>query len=336
MRATQLAVVLKQLVQAKENVLLVSSPGLGKTSIVHQVVSELKWDLIEMHPVVSDPTDFKGLPGLRMTEQGTQEAQFFPIGDLQRLIDATRKTVCFIDDAGQAPPAVQAAAMQLVWGGKINGCKISPHVTFVLATNRRQDKAAVTGLITPLLDRMTAVIELEFHLEDYIDWMLRHDMPADLAAFVRWKPDTMNKFDANRDMKKSPTPRSVAGLGRLINLGLDDAEVVQGAVGQGFGIEYLAYRRMYLELPDRDKVYANPDKIAIPTKLDVLYALMSSLAYGATAETITPMCKFLTRVQPEYAVLCMRDALRRNAALVRTKAFAKFCTDHKEAFGYDK
>ncbi len=43
--------------------------------------------------------------------------------------------VCLLDDLGQAPPAVQAAAMQLLLARRVNGHAVSDHVTFLAATN---------------------------------------------------------------------------------------------------------------------------------------------------------------------------------------------------------
>ncbi len=39
-----------------------AAPGIGKSSIVEQACVEADADCIVMHPVVSDPTDFKGMP----------------------------------------------------------------------------------------------------------------------------------------------------------------------------------------------------------------------------------------------------------------------------------
>lgn len=52
---------------------------------------------------------------------------------------ATKLTACFIDDLGQATPAVQAAAMQLILALTLNGHRVSDQVVFVAATNRRTD-----------------------------------------------------------------------------------------------------------------------------------------------------------------------------------------------------
>src|SRR5688572_14017524 len=211
MKPSAMHSLLTDLAPAHEPVLIVGSPGVGKSDLVKQVAGELSYDLIVTHPVVDDPTDYKGMPAV-VTREGLPAAQFLPFGDLWKMIEATEPTLVFMDDLGQAPPAVQAAIMQLILARRINSHAISDHVRFVAATNRRQDKAAVAGLISPLLDRFTTVLTLEFDLDDWVTWGLGNAMPVELLAFARHKPDLMNKFEPNREMKKSPTPRSVAGL----------------------------------------------------------------------------------------------------------------------------
>src|SRR5208282_983947 len=106
MKASLLAKTLEKTIPAHEPVLIKGAPGVGKTDITHQICGLVDADLVVEHPVVSDPTDYKGLP---FAMPGTDSATFLPFGELKRLIEADRLTVCFIDDLGQAPAAVQAA-----------------------------------------------------------------------------------------------------------------------------------------------------------------------------------------------------------------------------------
>src|SRR5688572_28860406 len=137
-------------------VLIKGKPGIGKSDITEQAAIAANCKLIISHPVVSDPTDYKGLP---FAMNG--EAHFLPYSDLKKLIDAKEPTVFFLDDLGQAPAAVQAACMQLILARQLNGHKISDFVTFLAATNRKEDKAAVSGLLEPVKSRFASIVELE-------------------------------------------------------------------------------------------------------------------------------------------------------------------------------
>ena len=125
MKPSQLKRLLAKTIPAREPVLITGAPGTGKSDIVEQATREAGAELIISHPVTSDPTDFKGLGALV-----DGEAKFLPFDQLKDLITATRPTVFFLDDLGQAPPAVQAAAMQLILARRVNGHKVSGHGNF--------------------------------------------------------------------------------------------------------------------------------------------------------------------------------------------------------------
>lgn len=329
MKTSALSTLLAALLPAGEPVLILGSPGVGKSDTVHTAVASLGYDFLVAHPVVDDPTDYKGLPS---ASDGV--ATFLPFGNLRQMIEATAPLVVFFDDLGQAIPAVQAPVMQLILAREVNGVKISPHVRFVAATNRRQDKAGVSGLITPLLDRFTTVVTLDFDLDDWVRWGISNNMPTELLAFARFKPDSMNRFDANKDMKKSPTPRSIAGLGRLVNAGLTDYEILAGAVGDAFATEFIAFMRVWQSLPSIDEIVMNPDTAPVPTEPATRYALMGMLAAQANDQNLTSIFRYLKRVPPEFAVLCGKDMTTRKPDIQRTRTFIEWVMSNKAMFGY--
>lgn len=331
MKPSRMKALLASLLRAGETVLIVGPPGLGKSEIVAQVADALDHTLLVTHPVVDDPTDYKGMPAIVPRADGSPGATFLPFGDLARMLEATSPTLVFLDDLGQAPPSVQAAVMQLVLARRINGHAVSPHVRFVAATNRRQDRAAVTGLIAPLLDRFTAVLEMEYDPEDWVAWGLENGMPPELLAFARFRPEAMGGGEPPRDMRKTPTPRSVAALGRLVAGGHLDPELLAGAAGEAFATEFLAFQRTWASLPDPAEVHLNPDAAPVPTQPDVLFALMGALAHRATPTTLEATVRYLARVPPEYGFFCMRDATRRDRTLLQTQAFTRWSLSHGNA-----
>lgn len=144
LRTKRASELVSQYLDARIPVLLTGAPGVGKSSIVEAAATAARYDVILSHPVVSDPTDAKGLP---WPGKDGESATFLPFGDLARAIKATQPTVWFLDDLGQAGPAVQASYMQLLLARQVNGHKLPDCITFVAATNRRMDRAGVTGIL---------------------------------------------------------------------------------------------------------------------------------------------------------------------------------------------
>lgn len=309
-------------------VLITGAPGIGKSDIVEQAAIESDADIILSHPAVSDPTDAKGLPWV---VDGA--ATFLPFGELQRALDATKRTVWFLDDLGQASPAVQASYMQLLLARRVNGHVLSDHVTFVAATNRRTDKAGVTGVLEPVKSRFGSIVELQTDVDEWCKWAIDRDLPPELIAFIRFQPDNLCKFAASADLVNSPVPRTWSHVARILSLqlpaGIQHAAIA-GAVGDGAAVEFSAFLRLYSELPSVDQLLIDPDAITIPTQPATLYALSCAVAHKATKQNFGRVARFAQRLaddsRGEFAVLMIRDTMQRHPEVTKTTAFVKLAT----------
>jgi hypothetical protein len=335
----QLHGLLVKAILANHPVLITGAPGIGKTDIVGQATHEVgevlrskdilkkdeDVDLIISHPAVSDPTDFKGLP---WPDKNSDHANFLPFGEFHRALTATRKTVWFLDDLGQASPAVQAAAMQLLLARRVNGHILPDHVTFVAATNRRTDRAGVSGILEPVKSRFTTIVELTTNLDDWCQWAYGHGIPPMLIAFLRLRGnDVLCNFKANADLTNSPVPRTWANLAKIEALGLPELienAAMAGAVGEGAAIEYIAFRKLARNSVDIDAILIDPKNAPIPKTPDLLYATVVGLASRADQQTFPKIATYADRLvadRGEYAVLLIRDCIRRDGKLAYTKTF---------------
>lgn len=333
MKHSEMVQASQRLQEAGEPHLVTGPPGGGKTAGLVQACGTLKRRVIIMHPVISEEVDYRGLPGFVKHEKtGELRAVFLPFGALRELCETTTPTTCIIDDVGQARLSVQAALMQLVHLREVDGTRISDSVTFALATNRREDRAAVQGFVSALMDRMTCVLELEFDADELARYLLTKGYPTILSAFVRFRPGSI-KFDSKDDFVKNSTPRSIEGLGRLLNLGLGSIEMVSGAVGKAFASEFLAYRKVENKLPKIAEILAKPEKAPVPEEKDVLYALTAALAGAITSKNLTPACVYLDRLPPEFAVFVMKDVAQKLTDIVKEPAFLKWARANGKLLG---
>ena len=316
----------------KHSFLVKSAPGVGKTEIISQACEETQTHVIVTHPVVSDPTDYKGLPFM-VEEQGRKKARFLPFGDLEDLIMATENTAFFMDDLGQAPPSVQAAVMQLILGRKINGHEVSDTVSFIGATNRKSDKAAVTGILEPVKSRFRTIIELQADVDDWVAWAARNDIPPEMIGFIRWRPELLHNFTPTQDMTNSPCPRTIENVAHWVKVGLPkemELEVYSGAAGEGLAGELVGYLRMYRDLPDLDNIIKYPNKAKIDGEPNIMYAICAGVARKATIKNMENIVKYAGRISAEFSVLLIRDAVNFNEEVVETDAFIKWASDHED------
>ncbi len=314
-------------IENKYPIMLKGRPGCAKTSLVEQACKKMNVDLIVSHPVVSDPTDYKGLP--YPTKDG-KNATHLPFGDLLKLINAEKPTVFFLDDLGQSPMSVQASCMHLLLARYINGHKVSDHVTFVAATNRREDKAGVMGILEPVKSRFKTIIDIEINLDDWVDWAMLNNMPMELVSFIRWKPKLLDGFKATADLINTPSPRTIAHAGMIINQlknttlisdkekELMLSEMIAGAAGQGFSVEYIAYSKVWNKLPKIEDILKDPKKHPLPSsdKLDVMYALTGYLASKTDKDNYAKIGDYMWRMTPEFQVYFLKYIHRLRPELI--------------------
>lgn len=316
---------------ARLPIMLTGAPGVGKTDLVTAAAAALKYRLLVTHPVVEDPTDKKGLP---FPSKDGESATFLPYGDLLAMLNATEPTVVFLDDLGQAPAAVQASNMQLLLARRINQHKIPDCVTFAAATNRRSDRAGVTGILEPVKSRFGAIVELEANLEDWKLWAADHSIPAEIVSFLNFKKNLFAEaWKPSQDIAAQPCPRTWAFAAEALKMKMParlEAHALEAAVGAAAAGEFLSFLRMYRDLPDLDELLENVDHAPIPDDPATLYAIATSLAIMADVNNFAKVARYAERLADggvgEVAVLLVRDAVRRDRSLYETKAFTKMTT----------
>jgi hypothetical protein len=330
MAPNQLANLLSATIPAHLPVLITGAPGVGKTDVVTEAAAQAGAELIISHPVVSDPTDAKGLPWVGADKKS---ATFLPFGEMKRALDAKDLTVWFLDDLGQASPAVQASFMQLILARRINGHELPKHIVFVAATNRRTDRAGVAGILEPVKSRFASIVQLETNLDDWCQWAIGKQLPVELIAFLRFRRELLHDFNPSADLTNSPSPRTWHSVAKLLALNLPaDIELAafQGAVGEGPAAEFSAFLRMYRSLPNLDGILLDPDNASISDKPNVNWAVSTGLASKATEANFGRIARYAERMEKaghgEFSVLMIRDCMRREPKVCQTAEFVRLAS----------
>jgi hypothetical protein len=342
---SQLHDALIPLIKAGLPVLVTGRPGQGKTDIIRQVCAELDYDLLISHPVVDEPIDYKGFPFAYTDDQGNPKAAFIPFDDLEKMVNATKPTLAFADDAGHAPKSVQAAYMQLLLNRAIDGKQISKHVTFVAASNRKEDKAGVQGFLEPLKDRFVTIMELVSSRDDWIQWAIFNKLPFELISWVRYVPEVLNEWEPTTDFSRLPTPRGIYGVARMIQAGMPEdlrLKMIAGAIGKTRAVELDGFLKIYQDLVDPDEVIKDPMGAEIPTEPGHCYALCGALANRANKKTLPAIIQFANRfsdpnefpdgdTKDDFSVLLVRDAVNQDRhTLCQCKEFIDWMDQHQD------
>lgn len=306
----------------KIKVLIKGAPGIGKSEIIEAAAAEHDMPVILMHPAISDPTDFKGLPAI--TPAG---AEFLPYGNLRALIQADRPTVCFMDDIGQAPHAVQAALMQLIQARRVDGVAISDHVLFVGATNDSTHMAGVQSLLEPVKSRWHTILSLDPDMDDWVLWASQNQIAPEIIAFVRFRGIiALHNFIPSREITNTPSPRTVAAASKLYLAGMDDLESISGATGPGWAAEFTAFVSCWKKMPDPDQCLKSPTSAPLPATSDVStsYAIAVAISLRLNSNNVDNGITYLSRMPDEYSVLALKDAHRRDKTICQSSGFVQW------------
>ena len=341
MKPSNVARVLTVAIRNRHSMMLTGAPGVGKTDLVKQAAKEAEATLIISHPVVSDPTDYKGIPWVT-TEDGRAVAKFLPFSNLRRLVEAEGPTLFLLDDLGQAPQTVQAAAMQLLLARAIDEVKVSDQVTFFACTNRREDKSGVQGILETVKSRMISILEIEVDVEDWVKWGIEHGVPFGVISFVRWRPNQLHSFKPTRDMTNSPCPRTVYHACKIMQAGYPrelEMEMIRGACGEAWATEWEGFRKYEEQIPNVNKILTDPNRGEIPSEAHLTYALCGALAERVTEQNFENIIIYSSRLgekspdgkikaRPEFGIMLIKDCLLKDNKLRKNKAYVKWQIAH--------
>jgi MoxR-like ATPase len=324
MKPSQLQRLLAVAFKNRLKVLIKGAPGIGKTDIVLVAAAAAGAQVILMHPAVSDPVDFKGLPAIV-----DGKAEFLPYGQLRKLVEADRLTVCFIDDIGQSAHATQAALMQLLLAREVDGVRISDHVVFCGATNDNAHMAGVQSILEPVKSRWHTIVELIPDHQEWVHWAIARNLPEEVIAFAMFRGiEAVHNFKATRELTNSPSPRTVTAAAQLYAAGIRSHTVIAGACGEGWAAEFLAFAKIFASIPNPEECIKHPATAPVPASTDAstLYAIAVALSLRATTGNFEAITTYLKRLPKEHEVLAVRDAIARKKDLTDTNAFVAWAS----------
>jgi len=329
MRPRDVTRVLDALIPTKEPVFLWSAPGIGKSALVAQASERLNMALIDIRAVLLDPVDLRGLPHVN----GDNRAHWCQPAFLPH--DADSRGILFLDELAQAPPLVQSACLQLTLDRRIGEYVLPEGWSVIAASNRHSDRAGAHKLITPLLNRFAAHIDVDVSTEDWQAWAVVNGISPEIRSFINFRPAMLHVFRPDSGDRAFASPRSWHKMSTVLGTGLTDdllPQVAAGCVGTGPAAEFMGFLRTYRDLPDIDEVLAAPDSTSVPTEPSVLYALCGALVERIRGNKgpVAAFSQYVARMMPAFATVAFRDGMAVNTGLLRDAACQGWLREHRE------
>lgn len=294
--------VLRAAAKAGVPTLIWDTPGTGKSETLETIAR------IEGKPIETvilsqrEPADVNGLPVVQ--DDGT--AVLSPPAWARRLAESDNGGILFFDELSTAPPANQAAALEVIRTGKVadGQVQLGDDVARVAAANPADVAAGGWDLAPPTANRFLHI----YYRPDFDLWvegmtvgfdratekryggkLLKGDesdrarASAQVIGFLKTKPALWN--DCPTDPSKAgqawPSPRSWDNVVRVLTF-LPEADsearnvAVRGLVGEAAAIEFLTWVK-HADLPDPADVLDGREKVDFHDRDDRVFAILNSV-----------------------------------------------------------
>lgn len=313
-----------------KNTFLWGAPGVGKSSIVHQVAarrrtSRGRFGIIDFRALLRDPVDIRGLPTV---ENGM--TRWLPPSELPNADRDGDEGILFLDELNAAPPMMMAACLGLVWERKAGEYELPPGWRVVAAGNRQKDRASANKTSSALDNRFNH-IDVDHDVPTFTKYAINKNLPPELIAFLRFRPDLLHKM--NSDSRAFPTPRSWEEAAKAVYAPEEiRLHNIAGDVGDAAAGEFEGFLRVFRSLPSIDSVIMDPDGAKVPGESEVSarYAIVSAVAAKATMSNFDNIMRYAKRMPREFATMLVVDATRRDSTLTHTQAFAKWTIENQD------
>lgn len=279
-----------------EPVMLHSSPGVGKSAIIHEIGADIK-DLFEeafdakfkiwdVRVGAQQESDIQGIPypttvdvvdGIEVKDMMFSTPQWFP-----------REGECgilFLDELANAPIPNQHACYRLVHDNSIhNGSTLPEGVIVFAAGNLKEDKTGAKGIVPALARRFQAHFFIEPSAQDFITYAMKKKFHPGIVGYISFKPSSITSTALAGEYGFA-CPANYESVNKMLkNRHLSQEMLELGIIsclGSSIGQDFIGYLRNEKWLPDFNEV-AETGKYKAPTEAGVDRGIMFTVI-SATA-----------------------------------------------------
>lgn len=274
--------------------MLLSSPGLGKSSMIKQVAKDVGLTFIDVRFAGMMPEDLNGFPVVVENEQGVKDkAMYVNFSDIFPTEDTPIPTgsngwIVLLDELPSANEQVLAASYRLILDREVgNGKKLHPNCFLVAAGNKLTDNALVNSMGSALHSRI-CTLDIILNQKETLEYFIEAGYHPLVVAYLHAYKNQIHSFDAKKAKNTTfPCPRTWEMVSRImftygantdniIMNGIAKA-LIQGCVGTTAAVEFAAFCVIHKDLPSFKEVIGNPQGCKIPDSLAQKYAMMVSI-----------------------------------------------------------
>jgi hypothetical protein len=296
--------------------LLQGEPGIGKSSILESIASDLGYD----HAYIDVPNLDLGDIAMPVIDHDTKTTRYYPNARFK--IHEGKPLVIMLDEytKGADPvknmlhPMLEKANPRL---GDISIPKDGDRQTIVFLTGNLSTDGVGDSLKAHSANRVVPLTVAKPTAPEWIEWALGKGLEPEVIAWVDRFPHAMASytdagqgdnpyiFNPRKPARAFVSPRSLATASCIVKTRkLNDADAVisalTGAVGESAARDLQAYIEFSDQLPAWEATIADPLGTKIPTNAGACSIVMFGAIARVTNETFSPFMKYMERFEPEW------------------------------------
>lgn len=289
--------------------LMLSSPGMGKSALVHQLAADYRLKVLDLRLSQCTPEDLQGYP-MRNGDKATfTPFDIFPL-ESDAVPEGYEGWLLFLDEITSATKPVQAAAYKLILDRMVGSFHLHPNVAIVAAGNKATDRAVVNQMSTALQSRLIHY-ELDVSPKEWTEYAIRAGLDYRITAFIGFMPSKLMDFRPDHQDKTFPCPRTWEFLSRLIkdqDVSTGIAPRIAGTIGTGAAVEFITFAQEFDRIPKVRDIVAAPKATAVPAEASTKYATMSMLVEHFDHANLGAIIAYVKRFDIEFQILFCRGA----------------------------
>ena len=318
-------------------ILLKGEKGIGKSSIMKMLPEYLGPEYEYAYFDMGNKSE--GDTAIPFPDKERKVMEFFINTALK--LHTGRPVVIMLDEFGKAPRSIQNMMHTLL---EVDNKRIQdtflPKGSIVFLTTNLSEEGLGDTLLDHSLDRLTVVEVRKATAAEWLPWAAENGIHPAMLAWVNetptvlasfrdddFDPDNAYVYNPKRVQGKFITPRSLE-LGSNVMWKRDKISknaltcALIGTIGTAGANDIASFLAYQDEIPTRESIIKTPESAAIPASTGALVTLLFNLERAVDAETITPIMKYVKRLEEEYqAVFC--------TALARSKSKQKIAFTNK-------
>ena len=286
---------------------LMGQPGIGKSAMFTQLTKELP---DYTHAFIDASQLDLGDVAMPVVDRERMVTNYAPNARFGLSRDSDRPVLIFIDEFSKAPTPVMNMLWPLIHEKRLGDIKAHP-ASIIVANGNLQTDGVGDKIPAQGYNRMTVLDVANPTADAWIEWAVENDVDPAVIKFAYDNPEIFERYDSLTNPKNphvfNPltgnvrsycSPRSLERASHIVKARVRLGDILPALAGT-IGEPSARLLEAAIQLDDRltplALIEANPQSAAIPQDIGAYFLMAFKLATKASAQNLTPFCKYVER-----------------------------------------